>query len=142
MTDDRRTICLDFDGVLHIGAGRWEGVGVVSGRPHPDALAWVLAALDDYHVVVFSGRSAVPEGIAAMRAWLAGHSFPVDRMDFPATKPLASLFIDDRGWRFEGAFPELGTEPLMNWEERERARARALRIVMGKISTQKSGVGR
>jgi hypothetical protein len=117
-------ICLDFDGVLAIH-GRWTTPVEVHRDLHPDALLWVTRMLEHWRIAVHSCRSETGAGREAMRAWLGLHGFPVDRMEFPESKPLAMLYIDDRGLRFEGIFPELAPgEQRYPWDLKKRIAVR------------------
>ena len=56
---------------------------------------------------ILASARARPENIGgaeAIRDWLCANGFP--EMAIYA-KPIASIYIDDNGWRFEGEFPEL-----------------------------------
>lgn len=98
-------LCLDFDGVLVMG-GRWLGPDVVNGVATPGMADWVNAASEVYQLAVFSCRSSTEAGRETMRAWLEAQGVEVDRIEFPEHKPPALAYIDDRGWRYEGAFPD------------------------------------
>ncbi len=61
-----------------------------------------------FRVCIFSARSNKPEGIEAMKRWFQKHELPdwlFACLAFPTTKPGALLYIDDRGFHFEGEFP-------------------------------------
>lgn len=103
MGNERYTVALDFDGVLHLYEKGWQGATVLEG-PTEGAQEAVAALFDmGYEVAVFSTRAETPEGAAAIRSWLVEHGFPsADKIPVSATKPKAVLFVDDRGFRFEG----------------------------------------
>lgn len=112
-----KRICLDFDGVLHLYSKGWQGATWLED-PTPGAQEFVrdLQAAG-FEVVVQSTRASTWEGNVAMNAWLARHGFP--SLIVTAEKPMAMLYVDDRGFRFEGSFsdvkrwmdehPDLGT---------------------------------
>lgn len=87
----KRTICLDFDGVLTPGH--------LNLDPLPGALEF-LAELHrrDWNIVIQSVRAA-----STVKAWLAreGCAVPVDVVD---RKPPAMVYLDDRGLTFTGDF--------------------------------------
>jgi hypothetical protein len=114
----KRTICIDFDGVLHSYSKGWQGATVLE-LPVPGAQAFVrrLQSLG-FEVVIQSTRAATSQGYAAIRGWLHEHHFTGD-ITVTHEKPMAVLYVDDRGYRFTGSFdevesfmaanPELGT---------------------------------
>lgn len=96
-----KTICLDFDGVLH-SYPEWKGETVID-EPVPGAQSFcarLIAA--GFRVVIQSTRGKTPEGRAAITAWLKEWDFPF--MDVVVDKPMAVLTVDDRAFRFTGDF--------------------------------------
>jgi hypothetical protein len=53
-----------------------------------------------FGVVVYSCRALCPEGKAAIEQWLVTHGFPA--MKVVGEKPWACIYIDDRGYQFNG----------------------------------------
>jgi len=109
-TQRRKTIVVDFDGVLHSYRSGWRGPTVIPDPPVPGALAWLEEAVDRFEIAILSSRSKEDGGIEAMQHWLLDCGLPaavLDELLFPRTKPAAHVYLDDRGWRFEGTFPEL-----------------------------------
>lgn len=101
------TICLDFDGVLHSYTSGWKGEDVIPDPPVDGAHDACEAMLEaGYEVVVFSTRGRSGSGIKAMVEWLHDHGFPKD-LRVCTEKPPAILYVDDRGWRFDGTWSEL-----------------------------------
>ncbi len=101
----RNTIALDFDGVLHDLQGGWAGPDVF-GEPVPEALEFVEWLLDQrYNVYIFSTRACYLSGHAGMIEWLEEHGFPP--LEISDRKVGGCLYIDDRGYRFEGDFEEV-----------------------------------
>lgn len=93
MSKQRRTIALDFDGVLHCYNG-WNG-GKVAG-PMPGAKEAVESLVaDGQEVVVFSTRDA-----AMIRQWLREHKFP--ELEVTSTKRPFYVIVDDRAVAFDG----------------------------------------
>jgi hypothetical protein len=102
----RYTVCVDFDGVLHDFDGRWKGHSSIEGEPVAGALAWLASVVDDYDVVILTTRGATVLGQEAVKRWLERHGFEqVEQIMVTDEKPPALIYIDDRGWRFEGVFP-------------------------------------
>jgi hypothetical protein len=103
-----RTLCLDFDGVLHTHNGPYEGETIIRGTPVPGAVAFVEAALGTFDaVVVHSARCRSAEGRRAITLWLTDHGFPMD-LAVVADKPPAIVYLDDRAVTFTGVFPDPG----------------------------------
>ena len=112
-------LCLDFDGVIHSYVSRWQGATTIPDPPTEGAIAFMLAALDKFDVVIFSSRSNQPGGIAAMQGWLkehagqAWHESPagpgIESVRFVTEKPPALVTIDDRAITFTGQWPEVST---------------------------------
>lgn len=99
------TIALDFDGVLHEYKQREENFPTPGGRPVPgakDAVAWMGQR---YSLVIFSARANEPGGVEAIEKWLAHWEFPA--IPVSLEKPEAEIYVDDRGYRFEGNFSSL-----------------------------------
>lgn len=118
-------LCLDFDGVIHSYASGWEGADVVPDAPVPGALRFIVEAVSEFRVAIFSSRSNQPGGIDAMKQWLLGHlglylaqtegvaeasaavTIVNDLIDWPTEKPPALVTIDDRAICFDGTWPSM-----------------------------------
>lgn len=100
-----KTIAIDFDGVLHDYTAGWTGV-VPEGKPIKGSLEFVenVIALG-YDVVVFSARLNHEESRKEMSLWFKKYGFP--DLDTSLEKPNAEIYVDDRGYRFEGDFTEV-----------------------------------
>lgn len=120
---NRPILCLDFDGVVHSNVSGWEGPRWIPDPPVPGALRFMLEALEQgFDVVIHSSRARSPGGIWAMRRWLKrsamatgevmwdrdqfGHLPGLRDVRFSRWKPPAMVTIDDRGYRFDGFFPD------------------------------------
>jgi hypothetical protein len=115
---EKPILCLDFDGVLHSYTSGWQGMVTISDPPVPGFAGFLQLAVEHFHVVVHSSRSAQPAGIGAMRSWLhdelcqAGLSVEyartlVDRIGWPHQKPAAFVTLDDRAVTFTGEWPAI-----------------------------------
>jgi hypothetical protein len=112
----KKTLCLDFDGVLHSYKSGWGGHEVVADAPVPGAMAFLYDALKVFKVCIFSSRSSTPQGIGAMQSWLSkwakeeffdyGEPWWL-QIEWPVNKPAAYLSIDDRAITFEGEWPSV-----------------------------------
>jgi DNA polymerase III epsilon subunit-like protein len=121
----KRTICVDFDGVIHSYKSGWKGATVIPDPPviSPEtgqsAIEWLCGMIlhnttdlesvaETLEVCIYSSRSKEPGGIEAMKEWLSRHGLSdqlTEMIRFPTQKPAAFLTIDDRAWCFTGIFP-------------------------------------
>ena len=105
-------LCLDFDGVIHSYISGWQGATEIPDRPVDGAMEFIREAQKHFTVAIFSSRSHVPGGIAAMQNWmsewspLSGSEW-LDDIQWPSHKPPAFLTIDDRAIQFKGVWPEM-----------------------------------
>jgi len=103
MAEKKRRIAVDLDGVLH-DYTTWDGLAP-TGDPVPGAQRFITNLLEDgYEVFVFSARAGEKGGPAAIRQWLSENEFP--QMDVTDKKIPADVYVDDRGFRFEGSFDD------------------------------------
>ena len=94
-------ICFDFDGVLHNFSRREDDFPTPGGPPVVGARTAVRELLSrGYSLVIFSARANEPGGPEAIEAWLDWWLFPP--IPVSLQKPEAKLYVDDRGFRFEG----------------------------------------
>lgn len=109
-------LCVDFDGVIHSYSSGWKGIDMIPDPPVPGALEWLVNAIADFDVQIFSSRSAERKGQLAMKQWLYKWlvekgcsqeilSLVMKALKFPSTKPPAFVSIDDRAILFTGTFP-------------------------------------
>ena len=107
MPEYKKTIAIDFDGVIHKYSKGWQN-GRIYDEPVEGSLEAIFKLLEkDYRVVVFTTREFINE----VKDWiimemhkcknLEGKTF-VNYKDFSVTniKPPAIAYIDDRGIRF------------------------------------------
>jgi hypothetical protein len=101
ITRHPRTVCLDFDGVLHSYRSGWRGVESVPDPPiHGTREAAVARLRQQYRVVIYSARCRSNEGRLAVENWLRTHDIQVDEVcDY---KPPARFYVDDRAICFCG----------------------------------------
>lgn len=104
-------ICLDFDGVIHSYTSGWQGTDIIHDPPVHGAIETLHHYLNNFSLAVFSARSAQPGGIEAMKRFIDKHDSRqgnirlINKIAFPDHKPAAQVYIDDRGYRFDGTFP-------------------------------------
>lgn len=100
----KRTISIDFDGVLHDYSAGWQGY-VPTGAPIAGSQAFVRAcATEGLEIIVSTCRAYTQIGREAVRAWLERYDFPAEFMHVTCEKPHADWYVDDRGIRFQGDF--------------------------------------
>lgn len=129
-----KTLCLDFDGVIHSYTSGWKGVAVIPDPPVPGAIDAILTYMDaGFEVAIYSSRSNSLRGRWAMQRWLgneilehwrAGANSSVyfdcesesdvraiawERIRWPWFKPAAFLTLDDRALCFNGTWPSVET---------------------------------
>jgi hypothetical protein len=114
-----RTICLDFDGVLHSYTSGWKGVDNIPDPPTPGAKEWLEKStkIEGLTIAVFSSRSKSGAGRVAIRNWCAKHFGQgiALRLEFPEEKPPAMCYVDDRAVLFTGNWGDLDPHELMGF---------------------------
>ncbi len=110
----RRTVAIDFDGVIHKHVSKWTVAHEIHDDPVEGAFDFIERVLEEFDVTIFSARAADPMGSKAIVGWLIHHWMAagrdraiIERVVISARKPHAFIYIDDRGWRFEGTFPTM-----------------------------------
>lgn len=116
---ERYTIAVDFDGVLHSYTTPWQGATIIPDPPVPGAIEWLKSMLPHFDVVIHTTRGKTPEGRDAVLRWI--HQWDPDNywtlneatgmgqkvalvpsLRVTDEKPAALIYLDDRGYRFEG----------------------------------------
>lgn len=118
MTEFKKSICIDFDGVIHSYTSGWKGIDQIPDPPVPGAIVAIMKYIDyGYDVCIYSSRSKEQAGILAMIHWFLDngmHRSDMDKLSFPTQKPPAWLTIDDRCICFNGQFPD--TDEIDNFK--------------------------
>lgn len=100
-------VCVDFDGVLAEFSDHIEDLGEpIEGG------AEALKQLKNmgYKIIIHTARPHHDEHLQKIEDYLNEHGIPFDEINknsdcpWESTKPLADLYIDDRGLRFEGCW--------------------------------------
>lgn len=104
-----KTICFDFDGVIHSYQQKFTIPEAIPDPPVAGAFDFIQECLDGgFCVAVFSTRSKTESGLKAMVQWFVDNGFKnTHHLIFPTDKPMAVLYIDDRAFEFRGVFPRL-----------------------------------
>lgn len=122
MTTFRRRLCIDFDGVLHSYTSPWAGATTIPDPAVPGAIEFLRRALERFNLSIFSVRNEAEGGPEAMRTWFIGEgltTLETGSLEFPTHKPQAHIYLDDRGWQFNGTFPSLDEiEAFKPWNRR------------------------
>lgn len=112
------SIAVDFDGVIHQYVSQWVDEHTIPDPPMPGAFAWLRQMVEHYRVIVYSSR--LPAGLSEMGRWFEenGGQDLLERLEFwdKPGKPTALIYVDDRGFRFEGAFPTLEQIRTRPWK--------------------------
>jgi hypothetical protein len=129
MGDQKKTLVVDFDGVLHSYSSGWTFVDAVTDPPVPGAIAWLREAVKHFHVCIVSTRSHDPRGKAAMQEWLGYWAVEqrksdkedlawLSAIDWPTVKPPAFVTLDDRAITFTGTFPSMDQiKSFRTWQQ-------------------------
>jgi hypothetical protein len=111
-----RILCIDFDGVIHGYSKGWQD-GTIYDDVVPGFFDWAVEAKKVFKLVIYSSRSATPEGIDAIIQWLeiqlarrGPTGLSVTDFEFASEKPPAWLTIDDRAICFKGDW----TDPALS----------------------------
>ena len=102
-----KRVVLDLDGCLHWYYSGYTGLSP-EDPPTPGALDFVHWLREKGFEVVICTARIKPDGTGAteIREWLVKHSFP-DDLVVTNTKFPAVLYVDDRGWRFDGNWNDI-----------------------------------
>lgn len=101
MTEYIKTICFDFDGVIHSYINGWQGAENIPDAP-VKGIKEVIDKLRETgnKVVVQSSRAQTEAGKQAIVEYLNKNNIIAD--DVTSQKPAAFVYIDDRGLSFNG----------------------------------------
>lgn len=104
----QRTICVDFDGVIHRYGRGWQDGSIydIPIKGAKEALRKMVS--EGYRIVIFTTRlnPQVNENVNLEKGkiikWLSENGFVKDKHyhDLTAVKPVAGAYIDDRAIRF------------------------------------------
>lgn len=105
----KRSICVDFDRVLHSYTTPWTGESNISDPPIKGAFQWLTEMVQHFEVHLFSMRCNSEVGRVAMLAWFRKYGLTeevIAKLKITPGKPSALLYIDDRSFQFRGRFPD------------------------------------
>lgn len=119
---ERKTIAIDFDGTVHSYTSGWKGALEIPDPPVPGAFEFIEAVLEHFDVCIFSTRAEIYEAASVMRDWFVLHGMSYEtvmKLHITNRKPKALVYIDDRGFRFEGTWPTVEELKVMKpWNKR------------------------
>ena len=118
-TPTKKTLALDFDGVIHRYSKGWTTPEDCYDEPTPGFAEWLPQAEEAFDIVIVSSRLASVKGHAAVRQWLAKYGW--ERLRTSTERPPAFLTIDDRAVMFTGKWEDYPMEILLDfkpWTER------------------------
>lgn len=114
-----KTICFDFDGVIHSYVSGWKGLEVIPDPPVSGIKELIQHLREQgYRVVVQSSRCNIEEGKVAVENYLSSNGIEVDGVF--SDKPPAIVYIDDRAICFDGDVSNLygAISSFKPWTER------------------------
>lgn len=98
----RKTVCLDFNGVLDDYVG-WVNGGIGTEYAPKQGLRTFLQSMtEDYDVVICTVIKP-----AHVQAWLSKYDLAQYIKQVTNTKPIASIYVDDRAVCFDGDYDAL-----------------------------------
>ena len=103
---EKANIAVDFDGVIHQYISGWMGEDVIPDPPVEGMIDWLNEIAAYYDVIIFTTRAKSSEGREAVHDWLVKNGCKVMPW-ITHEKPPALLYLDDRGWQFDGTPPTL-----------------------------------
>jgi len=116
-----RSIALDFDGTIY--ASKFVRADIVDGEPTTGAIDWLREQLEAGVIIIIHTCRLTPHHQGStwnhhveqslvidlikrwLGQWLAPEEVEALRWWTHAGKPSASMYLDDKGLRFEGTFP-------------------------------------
>lgn len=148
----RYDIALDWDGCIDsYVSGHKERPDIFNDPPVPGAIAWLTEVILAGKLIVINSTRLehhddvlAHEIATAMKTYLIKNGCPPDvahALHFWSEegKPRARVYIDDRGYRFEGTFPSVAElDGLDVWNRNDRIRARVEAVGRKKYEAQKA----
>jgi hypothetical protein len=115
-------VAIDFDGVIHAFVSRFTRGVDIPDEPVPGALDFIRAVdAAGYKVIIHTARANDTAAVVAIRTWLTKHGLEaplIEKLKITSHKTSADVYIDDRGWRFEGVFPTVeAIRALRQWNK-------------------------
>ena len=110
----KKTICIDFDGVIHKYSKGWHD-GTIYDPPSEGTWDALNELAEDYKIVVLTARARTPEAIEEIGNYLKAYDLDQFITNITNIKPAAAAYIDDKAIRFEGDW-DLDVFDFLMWE--------------------------
>lgn len=110
---DKKTVLVDFDGVLNSYVNGWQGENKIpDDPPNAGAIEWLKELVKHFEVYIFSTRCSSMVGREIIALWLNRNGFTYEMMNkyklkMTHEKVPAIVTIDDRAIQFNGTFPTI-----------------------------------
>ena len=105
------SVAIDFDGVINSYKSGFVAIDNIPDPPVPGVFDRIYEYLDHgFKVYIFSTRNGETAGRMAIIKWLDQYGFKPERLkelQIVEGKPIAKLYIDDRGYQFTGELPSV-----------------------------------
>lgn len=98
---DRYRVGVDFDGVIHSYVTPWISAEVIPDPPVEGSIEWLNEIGKKFDIAIITTRGSTPQACAAVKAYLREHGCVVEVVVTDKKLPCL-VYVDDRGWRFEG----------------------------------------
>lgn len=123
---EKKTICIDFDGVIHDYSNGWQGEDVFGQMiPNADTGTSVLKQ-KGWTVIIFTTRKKTDE----LEKWLKEHNIAYDYINENPGQPentsgkiIADVYLDDRGICFRGRWDSWLIREILDfepWQEQQK----------------------
>ena len=128
---NRKSVCIDFDGVLYSYESGWGVDGALVDGPVEGSMQFLIECVLTFNVNIYSCRSAHKYQRKRMRKWVKRNlrqsgdldSYIYKQIKFPKSKPLASLYVDDNALRYDGGtFPGIKImKAARSWVKKQKS---------------------
>ena len=114
-----KTICIDFDGVIHDYSKGWQGIDVFDKPIEGAAYCTNQLKKEAWTIIIYTTRNDTP----ALRKFRSDNDIYYDFINKNPNQPkgsengklIADIYLDDRGLKFEGDWDKT-FENIMNFK--------------------------
>lgn len=124
MTKKKKTICIDFDGVIHDYSKGWQGEDVFGNMITNADIGTSILKKKGWTIIIFTTRKKSSK----LEKWLKDNNITYDYInenpdqpDNTSGKIIADVYLDDRGICFSGTWNEWFIREILDfkpWQER------------------------